>query len=75
VVAELPTADRVGRCTLTISSATATVVVVYGYYSPIYTAGLAAEACVALHGAFDDRTPISRLRRDKSPGVMSPRLS
>jgi hypothetical protein len=54
VVAGCPAANRVGRCTLAISSATATAVVVYGYYSPTFTSDQAVEACADIHGAFSE---------------------
>ncbi len=52
VVPGCPVEARVGRCTVTISSATASAVIVYGYYSSPYTVDQAAEACTGLGGTF-----------------------
>jgi hypothetical protein len=52
VVPACPAESRVGHCTVTISSATASAVVVYGYYAPAFTLEQAAEACATIHGTF-----------------------
>ena len=52
VVPACPAEGRVGRCMVSISSATASAVIGYGYYVSTYTVDQAAEACAGLDGTF-----------------------